>query len=105
MPINKRWNISEIMKAAREFERTLKRGERFTFEYVLLGGVNDSDKQAEALAALLKKFELKRVKVNLIAHNPAEQLDYHPPSARRLRLSKVSLNCGCFGICANAPRT
>jgi len=41
MPINKRWNIGELMQAAKSFEKTLKRGERFTFEYVLLGGVND----------------------------------------------------------------
>ncbi len=79
MPINKRWNIDELMSAAKIFEKTLKRGERFTFEYVLLGGVNDSDEHARALADLLTRYDLKRVKINLIAHNAAEQLDYHPP--------------------------
>ena len=37
MPINKRWNIEELFTAAKEFEKTLRRGENFTFEYVLLG--------------------------------------------------------------------
>ena len=41
MPINRRWPIDELLAAAKAFEKTLKRGQRFTFEYVLLGGVND----------------------------------------------------------------
>ena len=71
MPINKRWNIDELMKAAKEFEKTLRRGERFTFEYVLLGGVNDSDAHARELAALVERYGLRRVKINLIPHNSA----------------------------------
>ncbi|HEX6279132.1 MAG TPA: 23S rRNA (adenine(2503)-C(2))-methyltransferase RlmN, partial [Pyrinomonadaceae bacterium] len=85
MPINKRWPIDELLAAAKEFEKTLKRGERFTFEYVLLGGVNDSDEHAEELADLLKKHGLKKVKINLIPHNPAEQLDYHPSTPEQVR--------------------
>jgi 23S rRNA (adenine2503-C2)-methyltransferase len=41
MPINKKWPLAELLGACKEFERSLKRGERFTFEYVLLDGVND----------------------------------------------------------------
>ena len=78
MPINKRWNIEELLAAAKEFEKSLRRGERFTFEYVLLGGVNDSEEQARQLANLLNKYGLNHVKINLIPHNPAEQLDYRP---------------------------
>jgi len=104
MPINKRWKIDELMKAAKEFERTLKRGERFTFEYVLLGGVNDSIEQAEQLAILLKKYDLKRVKINLIAHNPAEQLDYHPPTADRVRAFKKRLESLGVSAYVRTPR-
>jgi 23S rRNA (adenine2503-C2)-methyltransferase len=78
MPINKKWNIDALLRAAKTFEKTLKRGERFTFEYVLLGGVNDGDEDAGRLAALLKRHDLKKVKINLIPHNPAEQLNYFP---------------------------
>ena len=80
MPINKRWNIEELFAAAKEFEKSLRKGERFTFEYVLLGGVNDRDEHARALANLLNKYELNRVKINLIPHNSAEPLEYHPSS-------------------------
>jgi 23S rRNA (adenine2503-C2)-methyltransferase len=104
MPINKRWNIDELMKAAKEFEKTLKRGERFTFEYVLLGGVNDSDEQADELAALLKKYYLRRVKINLIAHNPAEQLDYHPPAPERVKAFKNRLESLGVSAYVRTPR-
>jgi 23S rRNA (adenine2503-C2)-methyltransferase len=76
MPINKRWKIADLMEACREFEKSLRRGEKFTFEYVLLGGVNDTDEHARQLANLLNRHGLERVKVNLIPHNSAEQLDY-----------------------------
>ena len=56
MPINKRWNLDELMTAAKEFEGSLKRGERFTFEYVMLGGVNDKDADAIELALLLDRY-------------------------------------------------
>ena len=46
MPINRNWDLDELMTAAKEFEGSLRRGERFTFEYVMLGGVNDSDADA-----------------------------------------------------------
>src|SRR5215475_13502010 len=77
MPINKKWPLAELLSACREFDQSLKRGERFTFEYVMLDGVNDSDEQARQLANLLNRFGL-RAKVNLIPHNPAEPLPYRP---------------------------
>lgn len=104
MPINKRWNLDELMKAAKEFERSLKRGERFTFEYVLLGGVNDSDEQAAELAGLLKRYGLRRVKINLIPHNPAEQLDYHPPDPEQVARFKEILERKGVSAYVRRPR-
>jgi 23S rRNA (adenine2503-C2)-methyltransferase len=91
MPINQRWNLNELMTAAKAFEKTLKRGERFTFEYVLLGGVNDSEEHARQLASLLRRYDLRRVKINLIPHNPAEQLDYYPSAPEQVRRFKEIL--------------
>jgi 23S rRNA (adenine2503-C2)-methyltransferase len=90
MPINKRWNIEELFQAAKAVEKTLRRGERFTFEYVLLGGVNDSDAHARALADLLSKYDLQKVKINLIPHNSAEPLEYRPPGFEQVeRFKKI----------------
>jgi 23S rRNA (adenine2503-C2)-methyltransferase len=83
MPINKKWPLEELLAACKDFERSLKPGERFTFEYVMLKGVNDSDEQARQLANLLNRHAL-RAKVNLIPHNPAEPLPYQPSSGARV---------------------
>ena len=83
MPINKKWPIEELLSACKEFEKSLKPNERFTFEYVMLRGVNDSDAQARQLANLLNRHAL-RAKVNLIPHNPAEPLPYQPSSMERV---------------------
>lgn len=104
MPINKRWNIEELLKAAQEFQKSLRRGERFTFEYVLLGGVNDSDENAENLAKLLEKYDLRRVKINLIAHNSAEPLEYRPSEAEQIRRFKNILESKGVSAYLRTPR-
>jgi len=104
MPINKRWNIEELFAAAKEFEKSLRRGERFTFEYVLLGGVNDSDEHARELARLLNKHGLERVKINLIAHNSAEPLEYRPSDARQIQRFKEILESKGVSAYLRTPR-
>ncbi len=104
MPINKRWNVEELFAAAKAFEKTLRRGERFTFEYVLLGGVNDSEAQARALATLVHKYELQKVKINLIPHNSAEPLEYHPPSFQQVERFKDTLERRGVSAYVRRPR-
>jgi 23S rRNA (adenine2503-C2)-methyltransferase len=104
MPINKRWNIEELFAAAQEFQKSLRRGERFTFEYVLLGGVNDSDEHALALANLLDRYDLRKVKINLIAHNSAEPLEYHPPRREQIQRFKNILESKGVSAYLRTPR-
>lgn len=104
MPINKRWDLGELMSAAKEFEASLRRGERFTFEYVMLGGVNDSDRDANDLADLLERYQLRRVKVNLIPHNGAEQLDYRTSSEDRVTRFKAVLESRGVSAYVRSPR-
>lgn len=104
MPVNKRWPINELLSAAKDFEKTLKRGERFTFEYVLLGGVNDSDTQAEELARLIRRHDLRKVKVNLIPHNPAEQLEYQPSTPEQVKRFKAILESNGVSAYVRTPR-
>ena len=103
MPINKKWPLKELLEACKEFERSLKRGERFTFEYVMLDGVNDSDEHARQLANLLNRHEL-RVKVNLIPHNPADPLPYHPSSRQRVDSFKSILEAKGIPAYVRRPR-
>jgi 23S rRNA (adenine2503-C2)-methyltransferase len=104
MPVNKRWGLDELMAAAKEFEGSLRRGERFTFEYVMLGGVNDSDKDAGDLARLLDRYQLSRVKVNLIPHNGAEQLDFRSSSPEKVARFKQILESRGVSAFVRSPR-
>src|SRR6185436_12212117 len=103
MPINKKWPLEELLGAAKEFEQTLKAGERFTFEYVLLDGVNDADEQARQLANLLNRHDL-HARVNLIPHNPADPLPYQPSPAERVEQFKSILESKGVRTFVRRPR-
>ncbi|HVF87016.1 MAG TPA: 23S rRNA (adenine(2503)-C(2))-methyltransferase RlmN [Pyrinomonadaceae bacterium] len=103
MPINKKWPLKELLAACKEFELSLKPGERFTFEYVMLDGVNDSDEHARQLANLLNRHQL-RAKVNLIPHNPAEPLPYRPSPEERVESFKAILEAKGVQAFVRRPR-
>jgi 23S rRNA (adenine2503-C2)-methyltransferase len=103
MPINKKWPLEELLAACKEFEKSLKPGERFTFEYVMLAGINDSDEQARQLANLLNRHGL-RAKVNLIPHNPADPLPYHPSAPERVEVFKAILEAKGIHAFVRQPR-
>jgi 23S rRNA (adenine2503-C2)-methyltransferase len=79
MPINKKYPLSALMSAGKEYP--LRTWEQLTFEYVMLGGLNDAAEDARRVVRLLAP--LKSVKVNLIPWNPGE-LPYHESSAERI---------------------
>jgi 23S rRNA (adenine2503-C2)-methyltransferase len=69
IPTARKWKLAEILDACGEYARAT--GRNLTFEYLLIGGVNDSPEQARALAALLKEHRLPG-NVNLIPFNYVE---------------------------------
>lgn len=79
MPLNKKWNLEMLITAARDFP--LRTREYITFEYVLLGGVNDEPSNAREVAELLRGM---RCKVNLIALNPGPGIDFATPGPERV---------------------
>ena len=81
-----RYGIGELMEACREyFERT---GRRITFEYSLVGGVNDTREDARLLAALAGPL---RCHVNLIPVNPIKEREYVQSEAGRIQAFKNML--------------
>jgi len=76
MPINRKYPLAALLAACRNYP--LRPWEHLTFEYVMLGGVNDSPEDARRVVRLLAN--LKSVKVNLIPWNPGE-LPYRESSA------------------------
>jgi 23S rRNA (adenine2503-C2)-methyltransferase len=79
MPLNKKWNLSQLLAAAREFP--LRSREVVTFEYVVLNGVNDSLEHAREVVELIRGI---RAKVNLIALNPGPGIDFQTPEESRV---------------------
>jgi 23S rRNA (adenine2503-C2)-methyltransferase len=74
MPIDRKWNLAMLTEAAREFP--LRRREQLTFEYVLLGGVNDAPENAREVLDLVRGMHAK---VNLIAWNPGPGVAFATP--------------------------
>lgn len=79
MPINKKYPLKALMEACRNYP--LRPWEHLTFEYVMLGGINDSADDARRVVRLLAP--VKRVKVNLIPWNPGE-LPYRESAPERI---------------------
>ncbi|MGN0271456.1 MAG: 23S rRNA (adenine(2503)-C(2))-methyltransferase RlmN [Lachnospiraceae bacterium] len=71
MPVANKYEISEVLDACRYyFEQT---GRRITFEYSLVGGVNDTEEDAKELSGLIRGMNCH---VNLIPVNPVKERDY-----------------------------
>jgi len=87
MPINKKYPLSAVMGACKNYP--LRPWEHLTFEYVMLGGENDSADDARRVVRLLAP--LKRVKVNLIPWNPGE-LPYSESAPERIEEFRRILN-------------
>jgi len=78
MPINRKYPLATLLEACRRYP--LRPWEHLTFEYVLLGGFNDSVEDARRVVKLLANL---RVKVNLIPWNPGD-LPYAKPDPARI---------------------
>ncbi len=79
MPINKKYPLAALISTCKEYP--LRTWEHLTFEYVMLGGLNDAGEDARRVVRLLAP--LKSVKVNLIPWNPGE-LPYRESSPERI---------------------
>jgi 23S rRNA (adenine2503-C2)-methyltransferase len=79
MPITRKYHLAELLDACRGYP--LRPWEKLTFEYVLLGGVNDTDADARRVVRLLANLNCK---VNLIALNPGPEIPYRTPAPERV---------------------
>jgi 23S rRNA (adenine2503-C2)-methyltransferase len=78
MPVTRKWSIAEVIEAVRQVP--LRPRERVTFEYVLLGGVNDKPEHADEVVKLVRRAQFP-AKVNLIAWNPGPGVPFAMPAA------------------------
>ena len=86
MPITRKWKIEQLLDAVRTIP--MSKRDWVTFEYVLLGGVNDQPEHAHEVLALLRGMHAK---VNLIVWNPGPGIDYTQPSPEAVELFQRTL--------------
>jgi len=79
MPINKAYDLNELMNSLKEY--IAKTNRRVTFEYILLNGINDKYENAIELANLLKNMNCY---VNLIPYNETSHIDYKKSSQKTI---------------------
>jgi 23S rRNA (adenine2503-C2)-methyltransferase len=116
MPVNERYPLEVVLTECRRYVELRRR--RVYIEYVMLAGVNDSPKQARALAELLGRDEFK---VNLIPYNPTGMFDGAsreriaafkmeldrarvPATVRLTRGRDIEAACGQLAAAPKAPR-
>jgi len=83
VPINRKYPVRELVDASQAYAETT--GRRVSYEWVMLAGVNDTERDARELGALLKR---KLAHVNLIPFNPVDDTPYHAPDRASIRAFK-----------------
>ena len=86
MPIANKYSIDELLKACNYYYKKTNR--RLTFEYSLVGGVNDSEEEAKALAQLLRGLNCH---INLIPVNPIKERDFRQSDSLSVQKFKNKL--------------
>jgi 23S rRNA (adenine2503-C2)-methyltransferase len=99
MPITRKWNIAALLEAVDTIP--LGKREYVTFEYVLLGGVNDRPEHAREVLALLGGT---KAKVNLIVWNPGPGIAYHQPTPEDVAIFQKMLIDGGLPTYIRRPR-
>jgi 23S rRNA (adenine2503-C2)-methyltransferase len=108
VPLNRRWPVAEVVAAARAHAR--RTGRRVSYEVTLISGINDTDRDAAALATLLRGelAHVNLIPMNPVAHTPwtasspaaVERFASHlraaglPVTVRRNRGSDIGAACG-----------
>jgi len=83
VPINRKYPVRDLVGAAQGY--ATKTGRRVSYEWVLLAGVNDTERDAKELGTLLRR---KLAHVNLIPFNPVEDTPYKAPDRAAIRKFK-----------------
>lgn len=98
MPINRRYPLEKVLDAVRRYSRVTK--QQITFEYILIGHMNDSETDARILCRLLKNINAK---VNIIPYNPVHNRTFSPPAEAGIDLFLTTLKQA--GITATCRRS
>ena len=99
VPINRKYPVRDLVDAAQAYAG--KTGRRVSYEWVMLAGVNDTDRDARELGVLLKG---KLAHVNLIPFNPVEGTPYRAPDASSIRAFLVRIEAQGLNVTVRDTR-
>ena len=95
MPGAAKWHLDDLLDTLNSYP--LKTRERITFEYLLLGGVNDSPEEARQLVRIV--HSVRKSKINLIVYNSTPGSPYKAPSEERvLAFEKILWDAGITAV-------
>ncbi len=101
MPITRKWAIADVIDAVRKVP--LRSRERVTFEYVLLGGVNDQPQHADEVVKLVRRANFP-ARVNLIAWNPGPGVPFATPDSAAVDAFQQRLRAADIPAFVRRPR-
>ena len=91
MPINKKYPINKVLSAVKDYTKKTRR--RVMFEYIMINGINDKEKDANALAKIMRnEFYF----VNLISYNPTGI--FKPSSGMKIKRFKELLETKSISV-------
>ncbi|MFM7129998.1 MAG: 23S rRNA (adenine(2503)-C(2))-methyltransferase RlmN [bacterium] len=93
IPVNQKVGLEPVMQAAGDYFN--KTGRQVTYEYILLGGVNDRPEDATALVKLLRG---RKSHVNLIPYNPVDELVWKGPLTENVLAFRDALRAGGLSV-------
>ena len=99
IPSASSYPIDSLLKDCKKYIELT--GRRVSFEYILLGGLNDKDIHAEQLANLMRGFQSH---VNLIAYNPIAEENFKRPSQSRVNAFRELLENRGVAVSVRASR-
>ena len=107
VPVNRTWPIAELLEAVGDYVAATRR--RVSFEYALMGGVNDNLEQAGRLGRLLAPLRVPgsgghAAHVNLIPYNPTPGTGFAPPSRSAVRRFRDAVAAAGVPVSVRANR-
>ncbi len=99
VPINRKYPVRDLVEAAQAYADTT--GRRVSYEWVMLAGVNDTERDAKELGALLRR---KLAHVNLIPFNPVDDTPYSAPARASIRAFKAMVEAQGLNVTVRDTR-
>ena len=99
VPINRKYPVRDLVDAAQAYADTT--GRRVSYEWVMLAGVNDTERDAKELGALLRR---KLAHVNLIPFNPVDDTPYSAPARASIRAFKAMVEAQGLNVTVRDTR-